>query len=183
MRAVSLTRTRSLQAAVELVGSEGLRALTHGRVDEKAALPRGSTSNFFRSRQALLVGVVNHIVEQELQMVQPIFHPGSPEELIDVLCGLIDFTTGPNRVPSTARIVLFMEASHDPAIREPVAKARAVMETSITGALRHLGARQPQVGAAALMACAEGIILHRLAHHDATDARPIVSMVARSALA
>ena len=39
-------------------GTAGLRALTHNRVDERAALPRGSTSNYFRTREALILGIV-----------------------------------------------------------------------------------------------------------------------------
>ena len=40
------TKVRVLEAAVELLGTEGLRSLTHARVDERAGLPKGSTSNF-----------------------------------------------------------------------------------------------------------------------------------------
>jgi DNA-binding transcriptional regulator YbjK len=59
------TRERGLDAAVELLGAEGVRALTHARVDERAGLPPGSTSNWFRTRRALLGGVVDWIAERE----------------------------------------------------------------------------------------------------------------------
>ena len=59
------TRERALDAAVELLGVHGLRALTHARVDERAGLPLGSTSNWFRTRRALLGGVVDWIAERE----------------------------------------------------------------------------------------------------------------------
>src|SRR5690606_10456815 len=38
-------RERSLRAAVEILATGGIRALTHRRVDEQAGLPEGSTSN------------------------------------------------------------------------------------------------------------------------------------------
>lgn len=66
---VTSTRTRALDAAIDLLGTEGLRALTHGRVDERAGIPKGSTSNYFRTRAALLSGVVARIVERELPPV------------------------------------------------------------------------------------------------------------------
>ena len=39
------TKERSLEAAVALLGEEGIRALTHARIDARAELPAGSTSN------------------------------------------------------------------------------------------------------------------------------------------
>lgn len=176
------TRTRALQAAVELVGTAGLRALTHGRVDERAGLPKGSTSNYFRTRAALLSGVVDWIVEQELQTVRPAFSPATPEELVDVLCALIDITTGPNRTFTTARLILFLEASHNPTLRERLSQGRAVMEDSIVQALEHLGARDARSTATALMACAEGVILHRIARHDPRDVRDLLRTVVRGAM-
>jgi DNA-binding transcriptional regulator YbjK len=59
------TRERALEAAVGLLGAEGVRALTHARVDERAGLPPGSTSNWFRTRRALLGGVVDWLAERE----------------------------------------------------------------------------------------------------------------------
>ena len=60
------TKLRVLEAAVEPLGTEGLRALTHASVDEQAGLPRGSTSNYFRTRAQLVAGVGNWITEREL---------------------------------------------------------------------------------------------------------------------
>jgi hypothetical protein len=40
--------------------------------------------------------------------------------------------------------------------------------------MARLGASDPFAAALALMACSEGIILHRIARHDPTDARPLL---------
>ena len=58
------TRTRALDAAIELLGTKGLRALTHARIDERAGIPRGSTSNYFRTRAQLVTGVSDWIGER-----------------------------------------------------------------------------------------------------------------------
>ena len=42
-----------------------MRRLTHRAVDAAADLPLGSTSNRFRTRDALLVGVLGRILERE----------------------------------------------------------------------------------------------------------------------
>ncbi|MFC0453251.1 TetR/AcrR family transcriptional regulator [Rhodococcus jostii] len=175
------TRTSALDAAIDLVGTEGLRSLTHARVDEHAGLPKGSTSNYFRTRAALLAGVVDAIVEREMPEVGALSRD-SAGDLVDALCGLVDYTTVANRTVTAARLVLFMEASHDAALREALARGRAAMEASAVSAFAQLGARDPQTAATAVMACAEGLILHRIARRDTTDPRPSFELVVRGAL-
>ena len=58
--------TDSIAAEIQRVNrsadlAEGVRALSHARVDERAGLPPGSTSNWFRTRRALLGGVVARV--------------------------------------------------------------------------------------------------------------------------
>jgi DNA-binding transcriptional regulator YbjK len=115
---VTSTKVRALDAAIELLGTEGLRALTHVRVDLRAGLPQGSTSNYFRTRAALLTGVVGRILERELPLVGATFTPTSADDLVEALCGLFAYLTGPNRLQTTARLVPFIEGSHDAGLRE-----------------------------------------------------------------
>jgi Tetracyclin repressor-like, C-terminal domain len=96
---------------------------------------------------------------------------------------LIDRTTRDQRTLTTSRLVLFMEASHDPALREALWRGRAVIAASLETVLRGLGARDPQAAASTLMACSEGLILHRIARHDDTDVRPVVDLVVQATLA
>ncbi|MFI6678987.1 TetR/AcrR family transcriptional regulator [Kribbella sp. NPDC050470] len=177
------TRVRVLDAAVELLGTEGLRALTHARVDERAGLPKGSTSNYFRTRAALLTGVVDWITETEGQALNTAFTPATAEEFVDIMCGLFDYLTRVNRVRTTARLVLFLEGSHDPAIRAGLSRGREVMENIAVTALAGLGAPDPPAAARALAAASEGLILHRIARHDDVDPRPTFELLLKVALA
>jgi DNA-binding transcriptional regulator YbjK len=179
---VTAIKTRAVVAAIDLVGTEGLRALTHARVDERAGLPKGSTSNYFRSRQALLSGVVDGIVERELPSVNAAFSPSSPEELVGALCALFEHLTTVNRTVTTARLVLFMEASHNAALGEALSLGRAAMETLGVVALARLGAREPHTAGIAVAACFEGLLLHRIARHDPTDPRPTFELVVQAVL-
>jgi DNA-binding transcriptional regulator YbjK len=172
-----------LNAAVELVGNEGLRALTHVRVDERAGLPRGSTSNYFRTRAALLSGVVDWIAERELSEVGPAVSAASATSVVDTMCDLLDYVTQHNRSMTAARLILFMEASHDPSLLDAVSRGRTAMESSVTAAMTRLGASDPAVAAAALMACMEGLILHRIVRHDDSDPRPAIELVVSAAVA
>lgn len=174
---------RAMDAAIDLVGTEGLRALTHRRVDERAGLPPGSTSNYARTRAALLQGTMKRIVEREAAGTRAATMPDSADALIEAMARLIDQTTTELRVLTAARLTLFMEAGHDPALREEVAQGRAQLEGFVTAVFARLGAADPGAGAAALMACAEGIILHRIVRHETHDARPVLRIAIQGALA
>lgn len=180
---MSQLRDRALDAAIELLGTQGLKGLTHRRIDQLAQLPPGSTSNYFRTRAALLTAVVDAIVEREMAGAGAAFAPRSVDEFVDGLVALVDHITRDQRTVTTARLVLFMEASHDPALREALWRGRALIATAVEATLRGLGARDARTAAGALMACSEGLILHRIARHDDTDVRPVLDLVARAALA
>ncbi|QTX03483.1 TetR/AcrR family transcriptional regulator [Agromyces archimandritae] len=51
-------------AGVRVLADEGSRGLTHRAVDQAAGVPAGTTSNYFRSRDALIDGLVERIGER-----------------------------------------------------------------------------------------------------------------------
>ncbi|MFF1816740.1 TetR/AcrR family transcriptional regulator [Kribbella sp. NPDC058245] len=175
-------RTRALQAAVELLGTEGLRSLTHARVDDRAGLPKGSASNYFRSRAALLSGVVDWLAEADRQAAGPAFRPATAAEFVDVMCGLFDLITRVNRVRTTARLILFLEGSHDPVLREALSRGHAALKAGVTEALASLGVADPAVAAQTVAAVSEGLILHRIARYDDDDPRPVFELIARAVI-
>ncbi|MEU8698218.1 TetR family transcriptional regulator [Streptomyces sp. NPDC048680] len=58
-------------AALALLAERGMRGLTHRAVDERAGLPQGSTSNYARTRQALLEATVHRLAERESRVLTP----------------------------------------------------------------------------------------------------------------
>jgi DNA-binding transcriptional regulator YbjK len=50
-------------AAIAIVARDGTHGLSHRAVDETAEVPRGTTSNYFRSRDALLEATVARVVQ------------------------------------------------------------------------------------------------------------------------
>jgi AcrR family transcriptional regulator len=57
-------RTRLTDAGLAVLAREGARGLTHRAVDREAGEPTGTTSNYFRSRAALVDGLVRRIFER-----------------------------------------------------------------------------------------------------------------------
>lgn len=124
------TKERALDAAVEVLGTQGVRALSHPRIDETAGLPPGSTSNWFRTRRALLAGVVAWIVERELADAERTRLPQvtHPEALATVLTAMVEQQTGPFATRTRARYALFLELSGDEELAGPLLKHRKGVE-------------------------------------------------------
>lgn len=57
-------RRRLADAGLSVLAQEGARGLTHRAVDRFADAPLGTTSNYFRSRDALISGLVQRIGER-----------------------------------------------------------------------------------------------------------------------
>ncbi|NUT18062.1 MAG: TetR family transcriptional regulator [Hamadaea sp.] len=176
------TRQRALDAAIELVGTEGLRSLTHAKVDSRAGLPKGSTSNYFRTRDALTVGVVEWMAQKELSELTPPAAPRTGDELVEMLAGLLDFTTGPNRTVTAARLALFSEAAHDDQVRAAISRGHELMRTWADSVLTDLGAPDPATAASALISMSEGLILHRIARGADDDPRPMFRLLVQAIL-
>jgi Tetracyclin repressor-like, C-terminal domain len=162
-------------------GSWGQVDLSVLEADSQTPL-EDSTSNYFRTRAALLSGVVARIVERELPPIDAALSLTSASELVDTFCGFFEYATSINRVLTTARLVLFMEGAHNSAIREDLSRGRAAMMSPIVPALARLGAHDPQAAANALAACFEGLVLHHIARHDDTDPRPTFKLIVKAAL-
>jgi DNA-binding transcriptional regulator YbjK len=176
---VSTNRERALETAVQLLGTEGLRALTHARIDERAGLPKGSTSNYFRTRAALLNGVVEAMVRRETPAMGAALEASTPPEFVDALVRVYAFLVGPNRVMTTARMVLFVEASHDPDLREALRAGRSTFADLLRPVLERLGAANPATAMDAIVVCFEGLFMHHIARHSEVDARAVIEIFVR----
>jgi DNA-binding transcriptional regulator YbjK len=178
-------RTRALDAAVAIVGSEGLRALSHARVDDRAGLPKGSTSNYFRTRAALLDGLSAHIALQEIGNFDPTLDlsRASVDEVIDALCALIEAQTTTHRLRTVARYAMFLASTQDDELRAPLLANRHAFEGWMVALLTGLGAHSPEEHARTVMACAEGLVMHRISIDAELPVRPTIETVLRACLA
>jgi len=175
-------RDRALDAALEILGTRGIRALSHGRVDEYAGLPKGSTSNYFRTRAALISGAVDWLAQQELRTSGADLPPSTPAELVDALCALLADQVGPHRARTLARYVLFLEGTHDDEVLGPMLENRRRFEAWMEDILRGLGAHDPVSGARTMLAIGNGLVLHHLSVDPDYDPRPSFQAALRGIL-
>jgi DNA-binding transcriptional regulator YbjK len=170
-----------LDAAVDLLGEQGVRAVTHRAVDAAAGLPVGATSNLFRTREALFDGIVDRIVEREnagwdaLVAADP---PGSAAELARALGQEVRRQTGTARTLTLARYAMLTEAARRPALRPRLLAGGGRVNAWATAWLRLAGSTDPARDVDVVGNFVTGLVLHELAIPDpAFDPEPRIAAV------
>ncbi|MGW4848987.1 TetR/AcrR family transcriptional regulator [Nocardia brasiliensis] len=173
-----------LDAAIELLGSRGSRALTHRAVDEAAGMPSGSTSNYFRSRDALLSGVAERLEERDYadwDALSRVPAPSTLDQLIESIALFVTHAITTDRTRTLARYALFLEAQSSPAAQAAVRRGNERLTDWIRTMLGNVDAG-PDV-AKLLVDCLDGVVLHQLAGPATEfDAQRVVDRLVRPLL-
>ena len=162
-------REELLDAAITVLGERGIHALTHRAVDTAADLPAGSTSNHFRTRDALLDAVVERFAARDRAIWEDIavrLYPATPQELAQALTLAAQAATGPHRAVSLARYAILVEAGIHPPLRAQLTATGARVNAWFMNWLRIAGSTDPERDAPIIMNHWTGLILHQLANPD-----------------
>ncbi|MEH1013433.1 TetR family transcriptional regulator [Micromonospora sp. CPCC 206060] len=160
-----------LDAAIRVLGTRGLRQLTHRAVDTEAGLPLGSTSNLFRTRDALIDGILLRLVQVETTAWHTLgadLPPGDVAAFTLVTGRLLRDLTREGRVIVLARYALFIEAAFHPRLRERIGTARRELEHWGVPLMAALGVPDPVAGFGMLLSLIDGLLSNQLAHDDPT---------------
>jgi AcrR family transcriptional regulator len=171
---------RLLDAAIEVLGTSGMRNLTHRAVDAAAGVPLGSTSNRFRTRAALLVGVLRRILELEVATWTKLakhLRITSIETLAAALGRLVEEQTEAGRTVTQARRAIFVEAANNPILRNEIIAGQHDLASWLAPMLASLGSTDPPAHVRHLLALLEGLLGHRLAT-GAPDLEPAPAIAA-----
>jgi DNA-binding transcriptional regulator YbjK len=162
-------RDELLDAAISVLGERGMHGLTHRGVDAAAGLPAGSTSNHFRTRDALLDAVVERFAARERANWEDIavrVSPTTPEALARALAILAQEATGPQRTLTLARYAILVEAGIHPSLRAQLTETGARVNAWATNWIRIAGSTDPERDAPIIMNHVTGVVLHQLAIPD-----------------
>jgi DNA-binding transcriptional regulator YbjK len=177
-------REQLLDAAIGVLGNQGSRALTHRAVDAAAAMPYGSTANYYKTRDALISAVVERFAERDRigwETIASFVRPGTPAELAEGLVGYVRRALGPERAITVARYGLFLEATLRPELRDHLATSARELRKWAVEWLREIGSADPEGDCEAIFDYLEGVILHQLAFDGRVggDWEPAVSRTVR----
>lgn len=153
-----------LDAAIRVLGTGGMRQLTHRAVDTEAGLPQGSTSNHFRTRDALIGAVLGRLLEHETALWASVAGDvTTPEALADAVGALVE-RLAEDRVLTLARHALFVEVAQRPELRGHVDRAHREIGSWALPLIAGLGSTNPPADLALLLAVIDGLLANELAN-------------------
>lgn len=153
--------------ALALLSERGTRGLTHRAVDEAAGLPQGSTSNYARTRLALLEAAVRRLAEREAAVLTPPalrdafarVAPDCRDPLIAALARTLHgYLTGEHRYLLISRYELALEAARRPDLRAYYDAAGARFREPMVTLMRTMGSPAPERHGLSLVAWCEGLL-------------------------
>ncbi|OLT22727.1 TetR family transcriptional regulator [Actinomadura sp. CNU-125] len=161
MPPANLRRRRALaDAAIALLAQEGTHGLTHRAVETLAGVPAGTATNYFRTREALLVAAAERVVELHLADMtavapvapgadgpegegeasrRPRAEPTGVDDLVEMLAGSLWTAATALRERYLAAFELQLEARRRPALAAALAgleNAALLSTTELHGELR-----------------------------------------------
>lgn len=137
------SRTRLLDAALQILGESGTATLTLRAVEDAAGLPHGSVRHHFGDRSGMVAALFDHLGELDRTQVH------------GEVASALEHWLGAGRTLTLARYELFLMAARDPSLRPPLVEARE----------RFVAMAAEQVGAAAaptVVAALDGLLLDAL---------------------
>lgn len=171
-------RTELMDAALQVVADKGMKGLTHRAVDGVAQLAEGTTSNYYRTRAALVESVLNRMEQLDghlLQDLAPSGPPGNVGELADQLARLVLALTGKYAALTRARLALSLDQP------EAVTAGHFRLVGGVEQTLAALGVADAAARARDVSDYGDGLMLHLLTvrRDEEPDAAAIAAAVRR----
>src|SRR3954451_13631852 len=162
-------RAELLEAAIHLIGAQGLDAVTHRAVTAEAGVPAASTSYYFRSKDELIDEALNTLATREIALLRARRaalgeRAADLEETTEALSAWIeDQLTPEGRVAMLAQYQLQLEAARRPEARDILAAWKDGTDDLAETAMASLGARDVRPAGILLVSAIDGLRLRLLA--------------------
>ncbi|NEB08442.1 TetR family transcriptional regulator [Streptomyces coelicoflavus] len=176
-------RTFLADAALDVLADEGMRGLTHRAVDRRAAMPPGTTSAYFRTRAALLTGLVSRLVRLDQAEFQTTAEELPPMRTVDELVdGMMVLTrqrlTGEGRRRSLARHACAVESVRDEELREILVPRENAGREAVRLFLAEHGVTDLEHRTHTLLTCLDGLVFDRLVNGGEVRREALEGLVA-----
>ena len=160
-------REQVADAALRVLGESGSKGLTHRAVDAAAKVPPGTTSNYFRTRSALLEAALALHVEMDVPPEAALAEVRnlelSDEEALGLMMSTLDRLLDDSaRGLLAARYELVLEASRKEDLHRAFEPARRRFVGLAEALLTARGCQHPKEHASQLVVVMDGALMDRL---------------------
>jgi DNA-binding transcriptional regulator YbjK len=165
-------RERLADATIEVLAREGTRGVTHRAVDAQAGEPPGTTSRYFRTRDALLGAAVERIRDLHFADLARAPHGSVEADAIgEHLAQMVLGALSTNRSRHLAAVELFLESTRRPELRAAMTATRTAQVQLMCDIHRAAGIELAPEQAGTLVTAITGVVVVALTTPDAVGIR------------
>jgi DNA-binding transcriptional regulator YbjK len=164
-------RARLIDAAIAQLAAEGMRGLTHRRVEQRAEVAQGLVKYHFGSLDGLIAAVLTHLADAELPDVltvddqtRALADAGRPPTALFAQARAVADAVRARPDLARARLELYLHASRHPELQGIVKAARDRFVDRIAASL---DGPDPEAGARMIVALVDGLLLDQLSAPEA----------------
>jgi DNA-binding transcriptional regulator YbjK len=155
-----------IDAAVRIIATKGLPALTHRAVAHEARVPLAATTYYFSSKDEILREALEALAAAEVERLAAIASTIRSVESPDELAGLVAEALFPDPGEAEQRWIaqfeIYLEAARNPALRPAVEHWRSAFVEVAESALRVAGAPDAKGRAELAVAGMNGLLMDRV---------------------
>ncbi|MBN7548426.1 TetR/AcrR family transcriptional regulator [Mycobacteroides abscessus] len=161
-------RAQLVNATVELLAAAGEYAVTYRAVESAARVPPGSATNYFSSRDALLLYVYAEVQRWHEQVWQQLTLRSDPSEIVDLVELLTAYVAaavrpgGPEGVLARVHAGMAEQARYWPELRPLLAKTRTRQTGDLHRWLRAINPETPGTAAEIVVDYLHAVISRQL---------------------
>ncbi len=165
-------RQRIILAVLQIIGADGVAAVTNRRIAKEAGVSLGSVTYHFASQHDLLRESLRYFVAEETRRFTALAERHHCETVsLEQASSLVGQVAGGNSFDREhiAPFELYIQAGRDPRLRNAAAECFAAYDRLAAKILTALGVPDAERAASATVALVVGLQLRRLATGSTTD--------------
>ena len=155
-----------IDAAVRIIATRGLPALTHRAVAREARVPLAATTYYFASKDEIVREALEELARVEVERLAELARRIREIESTGELGNLVEAALFPDPREAEqrwlAQFEIYLEAARNPALRPAIEHWRAAFVEVAESALRVAGAPDPERRAQLAVAGMNGLLMDRV---------------------
>lgn len=179
-------RREVLDAALRVIGRDGLRAVTHRTVAAEAGTSLSATTYYFDSGTDLIVQAFTQYVDERIAAVQSVLASPieagalTPDDGAALLTGFILDELASGGLHISAEYQLALEGVREPEVAAQFARLTRSVEEQLAALLALVGSIDPPRDARLLLAIVRGLEIAEVTSPDPTPADEIAALCRRT---
>ncbi|MYW00413.1 TetR family transcriptional regulator [Streptomyces sp. SID3343] len=166
-------RTLMLDASIRVIAGHGLRGLTHRAVQEEAGLPNGSVTYYFKTRDQLILAVVDRMAELDKVFANQVTHELMRAAAVRPI--VIDYPSlarfmatwwTEGRDVQLARLELELAGVREPLVHEAVVRCQAEFRAFAELVSLSMGSQDAALDGMIMLSLLQGLLIEFVTRED-----------------